>query len=111
MTATTEPPQAPLDFVAFATAWRSDGILRLLGYIWAGYDALHAENPATLKPADEVSVNSHLESWIRRKMPKYCPFAIQHTPPELATRVTSSRQAPTPHFGFFPWAVRHAMCP
>ncbi len=111
MTATTDASHAPLDFVAFATAWRSDGVLRLLSYIWAGYDALHSENPATLKPSDEVSVNSHLESWIRRKMPKNCPFDIQHTPPELATRLTSSRPAPTPDFGFFPWSDRRAMFP
>ena len=111
MTATRDIPSSNLDFVAFATAWRKDGIANLLGYVWAGYTALRAENPTTLDPNDEISVNSHLESWIQRKKPKNCPFDIQHTPPEPATRLTSSCPQPTPDFGFFPWSDRRAMFP
>ena len=69
------------------------------------------DNPSTLNAGDEVNVNSHLEIWIRRKMPKKCPFDIQHTPPELLTRITSSRPPPTPDFGFFPWSDRRVMFP
>lgn len=108
---TTPDAQPPLDFVAFAAAWRKDGVARLLGYVWAGYEALQSENPATLDPRDEVNVNSHLESWIHRKKPKNCPFAIQHTPPELTRRLTSSRPPPSPDFGFFPWSDRRVMFP
>lgn len=111
MTATTDASQSPLDFVAFATAWRSDGITRLLGYVWAGYEALRSEKPTTLNPHDEISVNSHLESWIQRKKPKNSPFDIQHTPPEPATRLTPSRPPPAPDFGFFPRENRRAMFP
>ena len=72
---------------------------------------LRLEKPATLDPQDEVNVNSHLESWIQRKKPKYCPFDFQHTPPELATRLSASRPSPTPDFGFFSWTDRRAMFP
>jgi hypothetical protein len=107
------PPDAsaPLDFAAFATGWRGDGISKLLGFVWAGYDALRRENPPTLNPRDEIGVNSHLESWIHRKMPKNCPFDIQHTPPELSRRRTSSRPPPAPDFGFFPRTDRRVMFP
>lgn len=101
----------PLDFAAFATAWRSDGISKLLGYVWEGYDALRRENSPTLNPHDEININSHLESWIHRKKPKNCPFDIQHTPPELSRRRISSRPPPAPDFGFFPWSDRRAMFP
>jgi hypothetical protein len=107
--ARAEPP--PSDFAMFASAWRTDGIRRLLGYVWAGYDALRAENPSTLNPMDELNLNSHLESWINRKKPQNCPFDIQHTPPELSTRLDSSRPAPAPDFGFFPWSDRRSMFP
>ncbi len=99
------------DFTALATAWKRDGVARLLGYVWKGYEALRVENPVTLDPRDEVNVNSHLESWIQRKKPKNCPFDIQHTPPELATRLTTLRPSPSPDFGFFSWADRRVMFP
>src|SRR5207245_2928194 len=100
MTADIDDPQRLPDFVAFAAKWRSDGIVNLLGYIWAAYEALRVESPPTLNPNDEINVNSHLESWIQRKKPKTCPFDVQHTPPELSTRLTSSRPPPSPDFGF-----------
>jgi len=111
MTTVPDTPSAKLDFVAVATAWRSDGITKLLGYVWAGYYALRTENAPTLDTSDELSINSHLESWIQRKKPKNCPFHIQHTPPEPATRRTPSRPPPAPDFGFFPWEDRRAMFP
>jgi hypothetical protein len=101
----------PSDFPAFATAWQRDGVTRLLNYVWTGYDALRLQNPSTLNPHDEINVNSHLESWIQRKKPKKCPFDIQHTPPEVATRLTKSRPPPSPDFGFFSWTDRRAMFP
>jgi hypothetical protein len=107
------PPDAsaPLDFAAFATKWQGDGISKLLGFVWAGYDELRRESPTTLNPRDEINVNSHLESRIHRKMPKNCPFDFQHTPPELSRRRTASRPPPSPDFGFFPWSDRRAMFP
>jgi hypothetical protein len=101
----------PPDFLAFATAWQRDGVTRLLSYVWTGYDALRLESPSTLISNDEINVNSHLESWIQRKKPKRCPFDLQHTPPEVATRLTKSRPPPTPDFGFFSWTDRRAMFP
>jgi hypothetical protein len=111
MTRVPDTSPANPEFVAVATAWRSDGIIKLLRYVWAGYCALRAENPPTLDTSDEVNINSHLESWIQRKKPKNCPFHIQHTPPEPATRRSPSRPPPTPDFGFFPWSDCRAMFP
>jgi hypothetical protein len=92
----------PPDFVTFAATWQNDGITRLLNYVWEGYDELCRQKPTTLNPRDEVSVNVHLAVQIERKKPKSCPFAFVHTPPELATRLASSRPAPAPDFGFLP---------
>lgn len=101
MTAATNPPTPP-DFATFATTWQNDGTTRLLRYVWEGYDELCRQKPEALNPRDEVSVNLHLAILIERKKPKNCPFAFVHTPPELTTRLTSSRPAPAPDFGFLP---------
>jgi len=108
---TRQPGNPPQDFVAFAAAWRKDGITQLLRYVWAGYDSLRAENPITLDPSDEVNVNSHLAVHINREKPKTCPFDLQHTPPELSSRLVSSRPPPTPDIGFFPWTALGVMFP
>ena len=107
----SEPAQQPEDFVSFATAWRKDGISQILGYVWGGYDALRTENPPTLNPTDEVNINLHLAIWINRKTPKKCPFDVQHTPPELSTRLTASRPPPAPDIGFFPHTDLRVMLP
>ncbi len=107
----SQPRNPPQDFAAFAAAWRKDGITQLLGYVWAGYDSLRAENPATLIPTDEVNINLHLAIRINRKMPKKCPFDVQHMPPELSTRLAPSRPPPAPDFGFFPRTDLGVMLP
>ena len=101
MTTVVNQP-TPLDFATVAATWQNDGITRLLGYVWDGYDELCRQKPSTLNPSDEVNINLHLAIQIQRKKPKNCPFDFVHTPPELATRRTSSRPAPAPDFGFHP---------
>lgn len=108
---TASNPPIPPDFTAFAATWQNDGITRLLGYVWAGYDELCRQKPAEMNPSDEVSVNLHLAIYIQRKKPKHCPFDFVSTPPELVTRLKSSRPAPTPDFGFFPLDNTRVMFP
>jgi len=110
MMAVTNSPTPP-DFATFATTWQNDGITRLLRYVWEGYDELCRQKPEALNPLDEVSVNLHLAIQIEQKKPKNCPFAFVHTPPELATRLTSSRPAPAPDFGFLPLNNPRVMFP
>lgn len=110
MMAVTNPPAQP-NFATFATTWQNDGITRLLRYVWEGYDELCRQKPAALNPRDEVSVNLLLAILIGRKIPKKCPFAFVHTPPELATRLKLSRPAPAPDFGFLPLNNPRVMFP
>jgi len=108
---TPQPGNMPQDFVAFAAAWREDGITQLLGYVWAGYDSLRAENPVLPDPSDEVNINFLLVVHIDRKKPKNCPFDVQHTPPELSTRLGPSGPPPSPDIGFFPRTDLRLMFP
>lgn len=85
----------PADFVALAKRWYPDLSVRLLNFVWQGYELLIAELPAGIDERDlERSISQSLELRIRRVMSGYEPFDLQHGPYERETMQPPPAQPP-----------------
>lgn len=91
-------PALPVDFSEAVAAWRSDGLARLMSYVWRGCDDL-LQNPAPdVDWNNEWSLNAHLARRIRRLWPRASPFEFEPSWPLLEKRVSRQSQPPTPDF-------------
>ena len=87
------------EFASMARRWRSDASVRMLQWVWDGYDLLVAE---VLSKADwdkarddlEREITELLEPRVRRCMPAHAFCYIQHGAKERETRLPAPAQPP-----------------
>ena len=86
-------------FQSLISSWAGDATIRILGFVWAGYDRLRSDildhvNAAKADEDLERSVTQLIEPRIREAMSGDEPFDIQHGSYEEETREAPPAQPP-----------------
>ena len=104
------------DFMVLLRDWREDAIIRMLGFVWSGYDVLAREVLEGLNPEQsyedlERSVTQYLEPRIRQSMNGYEPYYMQHGVYEHETRRPAPAQPPQYDLAFVWYRNERVMFP
>src|SRR5665213_2963949 len=104
------------DFMVLLRDWRQDAIIRMLGFVWSGYDLLARDVLAGLNPEHsyedlERSITQYLEPRIRESMTGFEPYYMQHGAYEHETRRAAPAQPPQYDLAFVWYRNERVMFP
>lgn len=104
------------DFMVLLRDWRQDAIVRMLGFVWSGYDLLAREVLEGLNSEQsyedlERSVTQYLEPRIRQSMTGFEPYYMQHGAYEHETRRPAPAQPPQYDLAFVWYRNERVMFP